>query len=100
MRRFPLSTVAPLFVATLVALSTGTPASATATDRGAPAPVVRTAMDGSTVCVRRVDSQRCGAYQEALLRAVETRVTTTTSRPISVNDVSHRQLDALIASVN
>lgn len=96
MRRFPLPTVAPLFVAALIA---GTPASATAA-RVTPTPAARSAMDGSTVCLRNVDSQRCGAYQEALLRAVETRVTTATSRPISINDVSHRQLDALIASVN
>lgn len=62
-------------------------------------PAARVAMDGSTVCLDTAASQRCAAYQAALLRTVGQKAAAQRTA-ISVNDLGRRQLDALIASVN
>jgi hypothetical protein len=59
----------------------------------------KVAMDGSTVCLDTAASQRCAAYQAALLRTVGQKAAAQRTA-ISVNDLGRRQLDALIASVN
>lgn len=60
---------------------------------------LRTAMDGSTVCLRAASSTSCASYQAQLLRTVGQKAAGQ-PRAITVNDLSRRQLDALIASVN
>lgn len=61
--------------------------------------VVRTAMDGSTVCLNTAASAGCANYQAALLRTVGQRAAAARTN-ISVNDLGRRQLSALIASIN
>ncbi len=72
-------------------------------DTGRTSPVVRTtprtAMDGSTICVRTTAAQGCADYQARLLRTVG-QAAAASKTDISVNDLGRRQLDALIASVN
>ena len=59
----------------------------------------RTALDGSTVCVRTVATRGCGEYQAQLIRAVGQKAAARTT-PTSVNDLGRAQLNALIASIN
>ncbi len=61
--------------------------------------LVRTAMDGSTVCLKTAESAGCATYQAALLRTVGQRAAASRTN-ISVNDLGRRQLSALIASIN
>lgn len=95
MRRPALLAAAAVLVAAIA-----TPAAA---DTGRSLPgrgaMQRTAMDGSTVCVRGAASADCAAYQTQLLRAVGQKAAARTT-PISVNDLGRAQLNALIASIN
>lgn len=61
--------------------------------------LVRTAMDGSTVCLRTAQSAGCATYQATLLRTVGQKAAASRTN-ISVNDLGRRQLSALIASIN
>ena len=61
--------------------------------------LVRTAMDGSTVCLKTAESAGCATYQAALLRTVGQKAAASRTN-ISVNDLGRRQLSALIASIN
>lgn len=89
-------------VATAVALTAATAAAAD-TGRSLPGRGVvqlqRTALDGSTVCLRGTATDGCAAYQSQLLRSVGQKAAARTT-PISVNDLGRAQLNALIASIN
>lgn len=61
--------------------------------------ITRTAMDGSTVCLRTAESAGCASYQATLLRTVGQKAAASRTN-ISVNDLGRRQLSALIASIN
>lgn len=97
MRRIIL--IATAAIATLGALPAAADTARTIPARAALAAATRTAMDGSTVCVRRAGAKGCADYQAQLLRTVGVKAAASNTN-ISVNDLGRRQLDALIASIN